>query len=180
MNKSPQTHNLPTFLMGILLMLLALPNAALAMGQMATWNPLEDDEETLSEQLNWMPEEPVTCEGSSLYIDNTNLEEKLEELKDCNIYTGKITIKNTNLTDLTDFSNLQEIENGLYIENNPLLTSLNGLENLHSVGHTGCCTDGIQINNNSSLTDIQTEELSNFIFYIARSITGLNLWICVF
>ena len=92
MNNSPRTHNLPTFLMGLLLMFLALPNAALAMGQMPAWNPLADDEETLSEQLDWLPDAPVTCEGMSHYINNTNLEEKIEELKDCNIYTGRITI----------------------------------------------------------------------------------------
>ena len=142
--------------MGLLLMFLALPNAALAMGQIPIWDSMRADaQETSGDQLDLLPETSVTCEGFEHYINSTNLEEKIEELKDCNIFTGKIKIKGTNLTDLTDFSSLQEIQNGLYIENNPSLTSLNGLENLHSVGNTGCCMDGIHIKNNSSLTDTQ-------------------------
>ena len=78
MNNSPRTHNLPTFLMGLLLMFLALPSAALAMGQMPIWDSMRADaQETSGDQLDLLPETSVTCEGFEHYINSTNLEEKI-------------------------------------------------------------------------------------------------------
>jgi hypothetical protein len=52
----------------------------------------------------------------------------------CTTITGKLEIKDTNLTGLTGLEWLQEIEGDLHIEANPLLQDLNGLVSLTHVG----------------------------------------------
>ncbi len=69
--------------------------------------------------------------------------------------TGSLSLPNHKMTDLSDLSNLVSTTNGLNVSGSTTMTSLNGLQNLSSVG-----TGTLNINSAVNLTDVSA--LANF------------------
>ena len=62
-------------------------------------------------------------------IDEVDTAGDIASLSGCTEITGSLIIEDTALTDLTGLENLTAVEGSLHIWNNPVLTSLNGLNN---------------------------------------------------
>src|SRR5690606_38942555 len=65
----------------------------------------------------------------------------------CTTINGNLTIDGSDISDLTPLENFTQIEGYLDIKNNNVLTSLNGLNNLQSIG-------GLYIHDNERLTSL--------------------------
>jgi hypothetical protein len=67
----------------------------------------------------------------------------------CTQIIGDVEITGNNITNLNGLTSLASIEGGLFIYNNPLLTSLSGLNTLHNIGGMG-----LWMENNPGLTTL--------------------------
>ncbi len=73
---------------------------------------------------------PNNCVGNLVLTTQA----QVDAFPNCTVFDGSITIAGADIHDLTPLSMLQEVTNGLTIQNNPTLVSLAGLDNLVSVG----------------------------------------------
>lgn len=92
------------------------------------------------------------CTGDYI-IDENNTSGDIAAVSGCTEISGKLTIRNTTLTNLSGLENLTSVGKYLVISFNYSLTSLTGLENLTSVG------EDLGIIYNTSLTSLT--ELNN-------------------
>ena len=108
-----------------------------------TEDDCDDDEDFLSEDLDGDGEcDEVVCYGD-YFLDSTSM----ANITQCNVITGSLHLRYSELSNLNGLEQLFFIGDGLYIVENPLLTSLDGLLNLSNIG-------GVYILENDSLENI--------------------------
>ncbi|HLP93685.1 MAG TPA: hypothetical protein VK168_06590 [Saprospiraceae bacterium] len=80
---------------------------------------------------------------------------------DCKQIMGNVTISGPDITNLNGLSGITSFGKGLYIQNNPNLESLEGLNQVHTIG-AGAVSGSLYITNNPNLTDLSgLDELSH-------------------
>ena len=79
---------------------------------------------------------PLEVLDSNLWISNDSSTgfQTLDDLRDIGVINGNLTILSNSFVNLDFLENLKTINGELLIENNPQLESLDGLDNLESVG----------------------------------------------
>ncbi len=89
--------------------------------------------------------------GNFYFFTQDEIDSFQSDYQDCTELNGFVKIKGNDITNLTGLSAVTVIGGYLYIQNNPLLTSLSGLENVSSIGSPG---DLFWIRGNDTLIDL--------------------------
>jgi hypothetical protein len=82
---------------------------------------------------------------------------------DCKQIMGNVTISGPDIVTLNGLSGITSFGKGLYIQNNPILKSLEGLNQVHTIG-AGVVSGSLYITNNPNLTDLSGLDKLSHIF----------------
>lgn len=96
---------------------------------------------TLGDLINGGPVTP-RCSGDVILYSQAKV-----DVFTCPVVDGRLTISGADITNLNTLSSLKKVTHGLNISDNPILTSLESLDALDTVG-------SLSIYNNASLTDL--------------------------